>query len=133
MAKPHPVDVHVGARARARRLDLGYSQDRLAKAMGVTFQQIQKYERGSNRIVSSRLFDLARALDVPIEFFFAEMPEAQARGGRLAVNEDAPSFSHDLIAQQDTQKLVRAYYGISNRRTRKRLLDLIKSVGLSIR
>ncbi len=102
-------------------------------AMGVTFQQIQKYERGSNRIVSSRLFDLARALKVPIEFFFAEMPEGQARGGRLAVNEDAPRFAHDLIAQQETQKLVRAYYGISNRRTRRRLLDLIKSVGLSKR
>ena len=71
---PHPVDVHVGRRVRMRRAFLGMSQTTLGEAIGLTFQQVQKYERGTNRIGSSRLFDLCRALDVPVEFFFEDMP-----------------------------------------------------------
>ncbi len=76
--KPHPVDVHVGARVRIRRTLLGMSQTTLGEAIGLTFQQVQKYERGMNRIGSSRLYDLSRVLDVPVEYFFEDMPRAVA-------------------------------------------------------
>ncbi len=81
MAKSHPVDVHVGARMRQRRTLLGMSQEKLGTAVGLTFQQIQKYERGSNRIGSSRLFEFAKVLDVPVSYFFDEMP-SNALAGR---------------------------------------------------
>ena len=81
MARSHPVDVHVGARMRQRRTLLGMSQEKLGTAVGLTFQQIQKYERGSNRIGSSRLFEFAKVLDVPVSYFFDEMP-ANALAGR---------------------------------------------------
>src|SRR5882762_7396194 len=81
MARSHPVDVHVGARMRQRRTLLGMSQEKLGTAVGLTFQQIQKYERGSNRIGSSRLFEFAKVLDVPVSYFFDEMP-SNARSGR---------------------------------------------------
>jgi transcriptional regulator with XRE-family HTH domain len=78
--KPNPIDVHVGSRVRLRRTLLGMSQEKLGEAIGLTFQQVQKYERGANRIGSSRLFDLARVLDVPVAYFFEEMtPETAAR------------------------------------------------------
>src|ERR687886_2352058 len=73
---PHPTDVHVGARVRLRRTLLGMSQEKLGEALGLTFQQVQKYERGANRIGASRLFDLSRVLDVPIGFFFDDMPDS---------------------------------------------------------
>src|ERR1700754_5359952 len=81
MARSHPVDVHVGARMRQRRSLLGMSQTNLGSAVGLTFQQIQKYERGSNRIASSRLFEFAKVLDVPVSYFFDEMP-VNALAGR---------------------------------------------------
>src|SRR6266704_1067410 len=73
--RPSPIDVHVGSRIRLRRTLLGLSQERLGDALGLTFQQVQKYERGANRVGASRLFDLSRVLDVPISFFFDDMPE----------------------------------------------------------
>src|ERR1700759_4487854 len=81
---PNPIDVHVGSRVRLRRTLLGLSQERLAEAIGLTFQQVQKYERGANRVGSSRLFDLSRVLDVPIAYFFDDMPAplAAAHGAR---------------------------------------------------
>src|SRR3954463_11032856 len=81
--RPSPIDVHVGSRIRLRRTLLGMSQERLGEALGLTFQQVQKYERGVNRVGASRLFDLSRVLDVPISFFFDDMPDslATAYGG----------------------------------------------------
>ena len=84
LVRPRPVDAHVGARVRLRRTMLGMSQEKLAQALGLTFQQVQKYERGTNRVGSSRLYELSKILDVPIQFFFDEMPAeiaATARGG----------------------------------------------------
>lgn len=88
--RPSPIDVHVGTRIRLRRTLLGMSQERLGEALGLTFQQVQKYERGINRVGASRLFDLSRVLDVPISFFFDDMPDAlseapgqQGRGARV--------------------------------------------------
>ncbi len=131
--KPHPVDVHVGARVRMRRTLLGMSQTTLGEAIGLTFQQVQKYERGANRISSSRLYDLARVLDVPIEHFFDDMPTAVAasspatKGGGKA--KKLPSYEPDPMAKRETLELVRAYYKISDPRVRKRLYELTKTVG----
>ena len=77
-AAPHPVDVHVGQRLRQRRVAVGLTQDRLAKSVGITFQQVQKYERGTNRIVASRLYELAKVLQVSVEYFFEGLPPKAA-------------------------------------------------------
>jgi transcriptional regulator with XRE-family HTH domain len=133
--RPSPIDVHVGARIRLRRTLLGMSQERLGESLGLTFQQIQKYERGVNRVGASRLFDLSRVLDVPISFFFDDMPEPLAReyGGaavRRAVGfaEPQESFEDDALHRRETLELVRAYYRISDPAIRKRVFDLIKSL-----
>jgi transcriptional regulator with XRE-family HTH domain len=128
---PNPVDVHVGARLRMRRTLLGLSQATLADALGLTFQQVQKYERGANRVSSSRLFDLSRVLDVPIRFFFDEMDgdiSAQSPGLLQGKAPDLPDMPSDPTAKRETLELVRAYYAITDAGTRKRLTDLIRSV-----
>ena len=117
---------------RLRRTLLGMSQEKLGDAIGLTFQQVQKYERGANRIGSSRLFDLSRVLDVPIEFFFDEMPDdvaanspAQTRG----MAEEPVSYELDPMAKRETLELVRAYYKITDPHVRKRLFELTKALG----
>ena len=127
-SQPHPIDTHVGGRLRLRRLAVGLSQERLAKSIGITFQQIQKYERGTNRIVASRLHDLARVLDVPVGYFFSDLEEASLPASTPCAREEAVQFSHDLMGEKETLELVRSYYGISDPRIRKRLFDLVKSV-----
>ena len=134
-SRPSPIDVHVGGRIRLRRTLLGMSQERLGEALGLTFQQVQKYERGVNRVGASRLFDLSRVLDVPISFFFDDMPEPLAReyGGatvRRAVGfaEPQESFEDDALHRRETLELVRAYYRITDQGVRKRVFDLIKSL-----
>src|SRR5256885_15946505 len=98
--RPSPIDVHVGSRIRLRRTLLGMSQERLGEALGLTFQQVQKYERGVNRVGASRLFDLSRVLDVPISFFFDDMPDslASAYGGPAGRRPAGFSESHDGFA-----------------------------------
>ena len=130
--KPNPVDIHVGSRVRLRRTLLGLSQEKLGEAVGLTFQQIQKYERGANRIGASRMYALSRVLDVPVAFFFEEMPpEISGKGGKpvtgLAEKYQA-EFSHDPLAKRETLELVRAYYRIKEPTVRKRLFDLAKSL-----
>ena len=130
--KPNPIDVHVGSRVRLRRTLLGMSQEKLGEAIGLTFQQVQKYERGANRIGSSRLFDLARVLDVPVAYFFEEMtPETAARTpsrikglGESRVARLEP----DPMVRRETLELVRAYYRIGDPSVRKRLFELTKSL-----
>jgi transcriptional regulator with XRE-family HTH domain len=135
-SRASPIDVHVGSRIRLRRTLLGLSQERLGDALGLTFQQVQKYERGINRVGASRLFDLARVLDVPISFFFDDMPEAV--GGAAPPPATLPlggfaegqeSFGNDArFNRRETLDLVRAYYRISDPAIRKRVFDLIKSL-----
>jgi transcriptional regulator with XRE-family HTH domain len=137
--RPSPIDVHVGSRIRLRRTLMGISQERLGEALGLTFQQVQKYERGVNRVGASRLFDLSRVLDVPISFFFDDMPEPLAasygqasngpRAGRqtgFADSQDA--FGDDTLSRRETLELVRAYYRITDNAIRKRVFELIKSL-----
>jgi transcriptional regulator with XRE-family HTH domain len=123
-AAARPIDVHVGRRLRARRQELGLSQMRLAEALGVTFQQIQKYERGVNRVVASRLYDLSRSLDVPIEYFFSDPPEEELT--ELGAGEE--DLAGRLPAHRESRELVRAYYAISDPGLRKKLFDLVKTV-----
>ena len=126
---PDPVDVHVGGRVRLRRTLLGMSQEKLGAALGLTFQQIQKYERGTNRIGSSRLHQLSRVLDVPVSFFFDDMPGAGA-GGRPGFGEDGQaSFDQEQLSKRETLELVRAYYRITDPTVRTRLFDLVKALG----
>lgn len=128
--RPNPVDVHVGARLRQRRTLLGLSQEKLADAIGLTFQQVQKYERGANRIGASRLHQLARVLEVPVSYFFEELTRSTAPGGseQPGAAEDAVAFEHDPMSRRETLELVRAYYRIPNERVRKRVFELIKAI-----
>jgi transcriptional regulator with XRE-family HTH domain len=134
--RPSPIDVHVGSRIRLRRTLLGMSQERLGEALGLTFQQVQKYERGVNRVGASRLFDLSRVLDVPISFFFDDMPESLAStyGSHVTrrttgFSETQDGFTDDALNRRETLELVRAYYRITDPAVRKRVFDLIKSMG----
>jgi transcriptional regulator with XRE-family HTH domain len=128
---PHPVDIHVGGRVRLRRTLLGLSQEKLGEAVGLTFQQIQKYERGANRIGASRLFDLSQVLDVPVSYFFEEMPEGLLpRLGTATGLSDEPQaeLERDPLTRRETLELVRAYYRITSARVRKRVFELVKSI-----
>jgi transcriptional regulator with XRE-family HTH domain len=137
-SRPSPIDVHVGSRIRLRRTLLGMSQERLGDALGLTFQQVQKYERGANRVGASRLFDLSRVLDVPVSFFFDDLPAPYAAAGARSSSQQVGGFAEsqdgfggadDLFTRKETIDLVRAYYRISELPVRKRVLDLIKSMG----
>lgn len=128
VSKPDPIDVHVGARVRLRRSLLGMSQEKLGTALGLTFQQIQKYERGANRIGSSRLYKLSRILDVPVAFFFEDMPDdAKGEYGGLEENSSA-AFAGDMLARRETIDLLRAYYGISSAEVRRRIYEVAKAI-----
>ena len=133
---PSPVDVHVGARLRRRRTLLGMNQTKLGDAIGVTFQQVQKYENGANRISASRLFDLSQILDVPIEYFFDDMP-ADIAASSLATKKRGkakkpPSYEPDPMAKRETLELVRAYYKIGEPQIRKRLFEMVKALGAAM-
>jgi len=132
-AGPHPVDIHVGSRVRMRRTLLGMSQEKLGDALALTFQQVQKYERGANRVGASRLFEISQILDVPVSFFFEEMsPETAALTPHSVAPESSEEFERDPLAKRETLELVRAYYRISDPRVRKRLFELTKAVASSV-
>ena len=130
---PNPIDIHVGSRVQLRRRLLGMNQTKLAGAVGTTYQQIQKYEKGTNRISASRLFNLGRALDVPISFFFEDLsPEAAGGGKRRARGlSEAPAsvLEPDSLSKRETVDLIRAYYRVTDPKLRKRVLDLLKALG----
>lgn len=130
---PNPVDVYVGARMRSRRQILGLSQEKLGDLLGLTFQQIQKYERGMNRIGASRLWDIAKVLEVELEFFFADMPADIARqsprgltiGQNMPKKETKPA---DPMSKTETLLLVGAYYKIKPEKLRTEFLTLVKLI-----
>ena len=128
MSEPNPIDVHVGSRVRIRRTLLGLTQGQIGEALGLTFQQIQKYERGANRIGSSRLFKLSNLLDVPVTYFFDDMPDQLERHARSRSDETAEMFDQNLISSKETLDLVRNYYKIRNPNLRKRIFELIKGI-----
>lgn len=124
----HPIDSHVGKRLRIRRKILSMSQTKLGDAIGLTFQQIQKYERGANRIGASRLFELSEVLDVPVSYFFDDLPDdiVTSTGGRGLG--EASSMPSDPLREPISLDLVRAYSKIENAATRKSLFNLAKAL-----
>lgn len=125
---PDPIDVHVGSRVRIRRTLLGMSQSILGQRLGLTFQQIQKYERGANRIGSSRLYRISVILDVPVSFFFDELPDNVVAGAR-AVETSPALVETNHLSRRETLELVRAYYNIRDEKSRKSIANLIKALG----
>jgi transcriptional regulator with XRE-family HTH domain len=126
---PNPIDIHVGRRVRLRRTLLGMSQEKLGMALGLTFQQVQKYERGVNRIGSSRLYQLSQILDVPVSFFFDDMPPLEGKAIPPGLAEPPPAiFVKDPMIKRETLELVRAYYRITDAGARKRLFELTKAM-----
>ena len=111
----HPVDVHVGKRIRHRRWTVGTTQSQLADAVGIKFQQVQKYETGANRVSASRLWDMALALGVPVSFFFEGLEAAPS----------ADDMPPDVLADREALELLRSYYGIPEAQ-RRRLFDLAR-------
>ena len=130
-SNPDPIDVHVGGRVRLRRTLIGISQEKLGNALGLTFQQIQKYERGANRIGSSRLFRLSQVLDVPVSFFFDDMPGTVTGVGGGLAEAGQVRFDADFYARRESQELLRNYYCIGDGAVRKRILSLVKAVAAS--
>src|SRR6201997_3282980 len=129
--KPNPIDVQVGSRVRLRRNMLGLSQEKLGTAIGLPFQQVQKYERGANRVGASRLFELSRVLDVPVAFFFDELDPRTAEAVPSAVGATPPPpppGGPDPMMRRETLELVRAYYRIPDQQLRRRLFDLTKAI-----
>ncbi|MFN7113547.1 MAG: helix-turn-helix domain-containing protein [Alphaproteobacteria bacterium] len=131
---PHPVDTHVGAKVKSRRLMLGLSQEELAKSIGLTFQQVQKYERGTNRISVSRLTEISRALKVPIDYFLEGCTNVVLGGGvkKTAMRgvSDTPqaTLEPDPMTKRDVLELIRAYEHISTPHLKKQLLEMAKAM-----
>lgn len=127
---PDPIDVHVGSRVRLRRTLLGYSQESLAQTLGLTFQQIQKYERGTNRIGAGRLFRLATVLECPPDFFFEDMPDEIQGFGVKGMAEEGAVFEADRsYTRRETLELVRAFFKIGSESIRDKLMALILEIG----
>jgi transcriptional regulator with XRE-family HTH domain len=118
----HPIDVHVGGRVRLRRILLGMSQTMLGDALGISFQQLQKCEKGANRIGASRLFELSKVLDVPISFFFDDMPEKLVGRPEFEVT-DLDSFD-----TPDAKEVVEAFFKVENQKIRQSLKELAKAL-----
>lgn len=133
--EPNPIDKHVGNRIKLRRSILGISQEQLAKLMGITFQQVQKYENGVNRVGASRLYDIGKVLGVSVDFFFEDIDKNAAEQSPrmlsliaptdMYLEEDVKQVDIDPMKRQETLELVRAYYAIKNRDVAKQMLDLM--------
>jgi transcriptional regulator with XRE-family HTH domain len=124
---PNPTDKHVGSRVRMRRMMLGISQEKLGDALGLTFQQVQKYEKGTNRIGASRLQQIANILQVPVAFFFEGAPNS----GAAVPDEGAaqsPSFVSDFLATSDGLALTRSFTRIQDGKLRRRIVDLVEQI-----
>jgi transcriptional regulator with XRE-family HTH domain len=124
---PNPIDKHVGSRVRMRRMMLAMSQEKLGDALGLTFQQVQKYEKGTNRIGASRLQQISLILQVPVSFFFEGAP---APPGRSPGSGEAPSPAYvtDFLATTDGLTLVKAFMRIPNAKLRRRIVDLVEEM-----
>lgn len=125
---PNSVDKHVGNRLRFRRSLMGLSQEKLGEAIGLTFQQIQKYEKGQNRISAGRLYQFGKTLDVPVSYFYENLQEPSS-SGKILKAESKEVIDGDLLEQKETIDLVRAYYSIENEKMRKAFIEFLKTTG----
>ncbi|WP_036579082.1 helix-turn-helix domain-containing protein [Brucella anthropi] len=124
--KPNPIDVHVGSRIRLRRDMLGLSQEKLGESLGITFQQIQKYEKGTNRVGASRLQAISAILNVPVSFFFEDAPGSSNQAGFAEDNE--ATYVVDFLNSNEGVQLTRAFTKISDPKVRRKIIDLVKSL-----
>ncbi|MEZ5840299.1 MAG: helix-turn-helix domain-containing protein [Hyphomicrobiales bacterium] len=124
---PNPIDIHVGSRVRLRRMMLGMSQEKLGEQLGITFQQIQKYEKGTNRIGASRLQHIAAVLNVPVSFFFEDAPGPQPDANGFS-DSSSSSYVVDFLSSSEGLQLNKAFVRIKDAKVRKRVVDLVKSL-----
>jgi transcriptional regulator with XRE-family HTH domain len=126
---PNPTDKHVGSRVRMRRMMLGMSQEKLGDALGLTFQQVQKYEKGTNRIGASRLQQIAQILQVQVSFFFEGAPSAITIGRHEGLSEaPSPAYISDFLATSDGLALTKAFMKIRDTKLRRRIVDLVEQI-----
>ena len=125
---PNPVDLHVGGRVRMRRRMLGVSQERLAEALGLTFQQVQKYERGANRVSASKLYDIARFLSAPVAYFFEGLTDPIEAGAGEREASGSEQLVHDFLMTAEGLELAATFPRIQRPRLRRRLLDLVRTL-----
>src|SRR6201995_4176193 len=130
MAKkaPNPIDKHVGARVRMRRMMLGMSQEKLGDALGLTFQQVQKYEKGANRIGASRLQQISNILQVPVSFFFEGAPQTPGQPTGNFSEAPSPAYVSDFLATSDGLALTKAFMNIKDGKLRRRIVDLAEQI-----
>ena len=128
---PNPVDIHVGGRVRLRRMLVGLSQEKLGVSMGLTFQQIQKYEKGVNRIGASRLHRLSQVLDVPVQFFFDGMPAINAPAAAGMAEPAQETYLYEFLNSRDGLELNRAFVKVTDAQVRKSVIELVRSLGRS--
>ncbi|KQQ56483.1 MULTISPECIES: helix-turn-helix domain-containing protein [Rhizobium/Agrobacterium group] len=126
--KPNPIDIHVGSRIRLRRTMLGMSQEKLGESLGITFQQIQKYEKGTNRVGASRLQNISGILNVPVSFFFEDAPGDQAVGASGMAEASSSNYVVDFLSSSEGLQLNRAFVKISDPKVRRRIVDLVKAL-----
>jgi len=131
MAKkaPNPIDKHVGSRVRMRRMMLSMSQEKLGDALGLTFQQVQKYEKGTNRIGASRLQAIANILQVPVSFFFEGAPHSPGGPASTGMAEaPSPAYVSDFLATSDGLSLTKSFMRIKSSKLRRRIVDLVEQI-----
>lgn len=125
--KPNPIDIHVGSRVRLRRMLVGMSQEKLGDKMGLTFQQIQKYEKGANRIGASRLYRLSRILDVPVQFFFEDASRLDPEPGQPGFAEgNSENSLIEFVNSREGLELNRCFVRIADPKIRRRIIDLVR-------
>lgn len=124
---PNPIDIHVGSRVRLRRMMLGMSQEKLGEYLGITFQQIQKYEKGTNRIGASRLQHIATCLKVPVSFFFEDAPGTPDEGAGFGETKPT-SYVVDFLSSSEGLSLNKAFVRIREPKVRKRIVDLVRTL-----
>jgi transcriptional regulator with XRE-family HTH domain len=126
--QPNPIDIHVGSRVRLRRMMLSMSQEKLGEHLGITFQQIQKYEKGTNRIGASRLQHIARVLTVPVAFFFEDAPNTPGEATAGMAEPHQTSYVVDFLSSNEGIQLNRAFLRIADTKLRRRIIDLIRAL-----
>jgi transcriptional regulator with XRE-family HTH domain len=128
--RPNPIDAHVGSRVRLRRMLLGMSQEKLGEHLGLTFQQVQKYEKGVNRIGASRLFDLAHVLGVPVQFFYDDVPAGGAESAASAGFAERPAESYvvEFLSGREGLELNKAFVRIADPRVRRSIVELVRAL-----
>lgn len=126
--QPNPIDIHVGSRIRLRRTMLGMSQEKLGESLGITFQQVQKYEKGTNRVGASRLQNISSILNVPVSFFFEDAPGNTPPPSGAGFQESATTYVVNFLSSSEGLQLNRAFVKISDPKVRRKIIDLVKTL-----